>query len=116
MGGGLGGSIFSAGQAKTAAVEEGKVKTRFDDVAGVDEAKEELVEVVDFLKSPKKYTDIGGKIPKGVLLVGYRNRKNPSCRAVAGSRCSVLEWAQLCRNVCRRGCQPCKRSFKTGAR
>jgi len=85
MGGGLGGSIFSAGQAKTAAVEEGKVKTRFDDVAGVDEAKEELVEVVDFLKSPKKYTDIGGKIPKGVLLVGPPGTgKTLLARAVAG--------------------------------
>ncbi|MGL4987029.1 MAG: ATP-dependent metallopeptidase FtsH/Yme1/Tma family protein, partial [Treponemataceae bacterium] len=66
-GGGLGGSIFSAGQSRASAVEEGKVKTRFSDVAGVDEAKEELVEVVDFLKSPQKYTEIGGKIPKGVL-------------------------------------------------
>ncbi len=85
MGGGLGGSIFSAGQTKTAAVEEGKVKTRFDDVAGVDEAKEELVEVVDFLKSPKKYTDIGGKIPKGVLLVGPPGTgKTLLARAVAG--------------------------------
>ncbi len=85
MGGGLGGSIFSAGQAKAAAVEEGQVKTRFIDVAGVDEAKEELVEVVDFLKSPKKYTDIGGKIPKGVLLVGPPGTgKTLLARAVAG--------------------------------
>jgi len=55
MGSGLGGSIFSAGASKASAVEEGSVKTRFSDVAGVDEAKEELVEVVDFLKSPQKY-------------------------------------------------------------
>ncbi len=84
-GGGLGGSMFGIGGSKSAAVEEGKVKTRFSDVAGVDEAKEELVEVVDFLKSPKKYTDIGGKIPKGVLLVGPPGTgKTLLARAVAG--------------------------------
>ena len=83
--GGLGGSIFSAGQSRAAAVEEGKVTTRFSDVAGVDEAKEELVEVVDFLKSPQKYTEIGGKIPKGVLLVGPPGTgKTLLARAVAG--------------------------------
>ena len=83
--GGLGGSIFSAGQSRAAAVEEGKVTTRFADVAGVDEAKEELVEVVDFLKSPQKYTEIGGKIPKGVLLVGPPGTgKTLLARAVAG--------------------------------
>jgi cell division protease FtsH len=83
--GGLGGSIFSAGQSRSAAVEEGKVTTRFSDVAGVDEAKEELVEVVDFLKFPKKYTDIGGKIPRGVLLVGPPGTgKTLLARAVAG--------------------------------
>ena len=85
MSGGIGGSIFSAGQSRASAVEEGKVSTRFTDVAGVDEAKEELVEVVDFLKSPKKYTDIGGKIPKGVLLVGPPGTgKTLLARAVAG--------------------------------
>lgn len=85
MGGGLGGSIFSSGQSRSAAVDEGKVSTRFSDVAGVDEAKEELVEVVDFLKNPKKYTDIGGKIPRGVLLVGPPGTgKTLLARAVAG--------------------------------
>ncbi len=85
MGGGMSGSIFGAGGGKAKAVDEGKVKTRFSDVAGVDEAKEELVEVVDFLKSPKKYTDIGGKIPKGVLLVGPPGTgKTLLARAVAG--------------------------------
>ena len=79
------GSIFGVGGSRAKAVEEGKVKTRFADVAGVDEAKEELVEVVDFLKSPKKYTDIGGKIPKGVLLVGPPGTgKTMLARAVAG--------------------------------
>jgi len=83
--GGLGGSIFTSGQARSAAVEEGKVTTRFSDVAGVDEAKEELVEVVDFLKYPQKYTEIGGKIPRGVLLVGPPGTgKTLLARAVAG--------------------------------
>ena len=88
MGGGNGGgigSIFSVGNSRAKVVEEGKIKTRFTDVAGVDEAKEELVEVVDFLKTPKKYTDIGGKIPKGVLLVGDPGTgKTLLARAVAG--------------------------------
>lgn len=88
MGGGMGGgmgSIFNAGQSRAKAVDEGNVKTRFADVAGVDEAKEELVEVVDFLKQPKKYTEIGGKIPKGVLLVGPPGTgKTLLARAVAG--------------------------------
>ena len=85
-GGGVGGigSVLSNGS-RSKAIEEGKVKTRFSDVAGVDEAKEELVEVVDFLKQPKKYTDIGGKIPKGVLLVGPPGTgKTLLARAVAG--------------------------------
>ena len=83
-GGGIG-SIFNVGASRAKVVEEGKIKTRFSDVAGVDEAKEELVEVVDFLKTPKKYTDIGGKIPKGVLLVGDPGTgKTLLARAVAG--------------------------------
>lgn len=83
-GGGVG-SIFNVGSSRAKVVEEGKIKTRFADVAGVDEAKDELVEVVDFLKSPKKYTDIGGKIPKGVLLVGDPGTgKTLLARAVAG--------------------------------
>lgn len=88
MGGGAGGgmgSIFSVGNSRARVIEEGKIKTRFTDVAGVDEAKEELVEVVDFLKSPAKYTEIGGKIPKGVLLVGDPGTgKTLLARAVAG--------------------------------
>ncbi len=85
MGGGMSGSLFGNGGGRARAVDEGKVKTRFADVAGEDEAKEELMEVVDFLKSPKKYTDIGGKIPKGVLLVGPPGTgKTLLARAVAG--------------------------------
>ena len=80
-----GGNVLAFGQNKAMIVAEGDVKTRFGDVAGVDEAKDELVEVVDFLKSPKKYTEIGGKIPKGVLLVGPPGTgKTLLARAVAG--------------------------------
>ncbi len=78
-------NVLAFGQNKATIVAEGDVRTRFGDVAGVDEAKEELVEVVDFLKNPKKYTDIGGKIPKGVLLVGPPGTgKTLLARAVAG--------------------------------
>jgi cell division protease FtsH len=83
--GNLGGNVLSVGQNSAVIVAEGDIATRFADVAGVDEAKEELVEVVDFLKSPKKYTEIGGKIPKGVLLVGPPGTgKTLLARAVAG--------------------------------
>ena len=79
------GNVLSVGQNKAVIVAEGDITTRFFDVAGVDEAKDELVEVVDFLKNPKKYTEIGGKIPKGVLLVGPPGTgKTLLARAVAG--------------------------------
>jgi cell division protease FtsH len=82
---GLGGNVLSVGQNKAVIIAEGDIATRFSDVAGVDEAKDELVEVVDFLKSPQKYTAIGGKIPKGVLLVGPPGTgKTLLARAVAG--------------------------------
>lgn len=78
-------NVLAFGQNKATIVAEGDIKTRFSDVAGVDEAKEELVEVVDFLKNPQKYTEIGGKIPKGVLLVGPPGTgKTLLARAVAG--------------------------------
>ncbi len=78
-------NVLAFGQNKAMIVAEGDVATRFRDVAGVDEAKEELVEVVDFLKNPRKYTEIGGKIPKGVLLVGPPGTgKTLLARAVAG--------------------------------
>jgi len=83
--GNMGGNVLAVGQNRAVIVAEGDIATRFNDVAGVDEAKEELVEVVDFLKNPRKYTDIGGKIPKGVLLVGPPGTgKTLLARAVAG--------------------------------
>ena len=74
---------FARSKAKIYADDD--VKVRFGDVAGVDEAEEELREIVEFLKNPKKYTSIGGRIPKGVLLVGPPGTgKTLLARAVAG--------------------------------
>ena len=70
-GGGGPGGIFNIGKSKATLFEKGtKVNITFADVAGLDEAKVEVMEIVDFLKNPKKYTSLGGKIPKGALLVG----------------------------------------------
>ena len=78
-------SVLSLGKSKAQIVAEGDTGVRFPDVAGVDESKAELEEVIDFLKNPKRYTDIGGKIPKGVLLVGPPGTgKTLLARAVAG--------------------------------
>lgn len=69
--GGAGGQIFNIGKSRASLYDRNtKVNVTFDDVAGLEEAKEEVMEVVDFLKNPKKYTSLGGKIPKGALLVG----------------------------------------------
>ncbi len=84
MGGG-GQGVLSFNQNKAKIVAEGDTGVRFDDVAGADESKYELEEVVDFLKNPTKYTEIGGKIPKGVLLVGPPGTgKTLLAKAVAG--------------------------------
>ncbi|MBU6158996.1 MAG: ATP-dependent zinc metalloprotease FtsH [Bacteroidetes bacterium] len=70
-GGPGGGGIFNIGKSRAQLFEKGtKVNVTFQDVAGLDEAKVEVMEIVDFLKNPKKYTALGGKIPKGALLVG----------------------------------------------
>jgi AFG3 family protein len=69
--GGPGGNIFNIGKSKAILFDKDeKIKITFDDVAGLDEAKEEVQEIVEFLKNPKKYTILGGKIPKGALLIG----------------------------------------------
>ncbi|MEM8894580.1 MAG: ATP-dependent metallopeptidase FtsH/Yme1/Tma family protein, partial [Bacteroidota bacterium] len=69
--GGPGGQIFNIGKSKAALFDaENKVKITFGNVAGLDEAKEEIKEIVEFLKNPGKFTKLGGKIPKGALLVG----------------------------------------------
>ncbi len=84
---GGGGNIFSIGKSKAKVFdkENEKVKTNFNDVAGLEEAKIEISEIVDFLKKPKKYTDLGGKIPKGALLIGPPGTgKTLLAKAVAG--------------------------------
>lgn len=84
--GGAGAQIFNIGKSKATLFDQNaKVTVTFADVAGLDEAKEEVMEVVDFLKNPKKYTALGGKIPKGVLLVGPPGTgKTLLAKAVAG--------------------------------
>ncbi len=89
VGGGAGGpgsQIFNIGKSKATLFDKNtKVSVTFSDVAGLEEAKEEVMEVVDFLKNPKKYTSLGGKIPKGVLLVGPPGTgKTLLAKAVAG--------------------------------
>ncbi len=85
-GGPGGGNIFSVGKSKAQLFDkESNIKVDFSDVAGLEEAKIEVREIVDFLKLPKKYTDLGGKIPKGVLLVGPPGTgKTLLAKAVAG--------------------------------
>ena len=85
-GAGAGGQIFSIGKSKAKLFDKDtKVKTTFENVAGLEGAKEEVQEIVDFLKSPEKYTSLGGKIPKGALLVGPPGTgKTLLAKAVAG--------------------------------
>lgn len=85
-GGGAGGQLFNIGKSKARLFDEKTdIKTTFKDVAGLEGAKEEVQEIVDFLKNPVKYTSLGGKIPKGALLVGPPGTgKTLLARAVAG--------------------------------
>ncbi len=85
-GGGAGGQIFNIGKSKAQMFGQGKsTNVTFDNVAGLEEAKEEVKEIVDFLKNPKKYTALGAKIPKGALLVGPPGTgKTLIAKAVAG--------------------------------
>jgi cell division protease FtsH len=85
-GGGPGGQIFNIGKSKAALFDpEDKIKITFKDVAGLEEAKEEVMEIVEFLKNPGKFTKLGGKIPKGALLVGPPGTgKTLLAKAVAG--------------------------------
>lgn len=83
--GGANKNIFSFGKSKARMIGEGKTNVTFSDVAGADEAKEELREIIEFLRDPTKFTRLGGKIPKGVLLLGPPGTgKTLLARAVAG--------------------------------
>ncbi|MDH3504402.1 MAG: ATP-dependent zinc metalloprotease FtsH [Nitrospirota bacterium] len=85
MGQGAGGGFMRIGKSKAKVYIESDIKTRMEDVAGVDEAKVELMEVVEFLQTPEKFTKIGGRIPKGVLLVGPPGTgKTMLAKAIAG--------------------------------
>ncbi len=86
QGGGTGGALMGIGKSRARRYDQGaQTNVTFDDVAGIDEAENELVEVVDFLKDPAKYTRLGGSAPKGVLLVGAPGTgKTLLARAVAG--------------------------------
>jgi cell division protease FtsH len=80
-----GGKALSFGKSKARLLSEQSAQVTFDDVAGIDEAKEELGEIIDFLKDPKKFTRLGGRIPKGVLLMGAPGTgKTLLARAIAG--------------------------------
>ncbi len=80
-----GGKALSFGKSRARLMSDGQTKVTFDDVAGIDEAKEELFEIVEFLKDPKKFTRLGGRIPKGVLLMGPPGTgKTLLARAIAG--------------------------------
>jgi cell division protease FtsH len=86
QGGAIGGGLFGIGKSTARRYDQEKdTKVTFDDVAGIDEAENELVDIVDFLKDPKKYTRLGGTAPKGGLLVGAPGTgKTLLAKAVAG--------------------------------
>ena len=110
QGGGKGGAMgFGKSKAKMLTEKHGRVT--FDDVAGIDEAKEELEEIVEFLRNPQKFSRLGGKIPKGALLEGPPGASD--CRR---SGCAVLYHfgLRLRRDVRWCGCQPRARHVRTG--
>ena len=101
---GAGGGFMRVGQSKAKIYMEQDIPVRMTDVAGVEEAKEEIGEIVEFLQRPEKFTRIGGRIPKGVLLVGPPGTgKTLLARAIAGESGGAFflhKRFRICRNVC----------------
>jgi len=100
-----GNKAMSFGKSRARLLSMQQKKITFKDVAGVDEAKEELKEIIEFLREAQKFQKLGGRIPKGVLLVGHRERQNVTGAGGCGrSQRAVLFhfWFGLCRDVRRR--------------
>ena len=118
MGGGGGGGVFNVGKSKAKIYEKSnKMEVTFKDVAGQEGAKQEVQEIVEFLKNPKKYTDLGGKIPKGALLVGPPGTgKTLLAKAVAGEAGVPFfdVGFRLRGDVRRCRCQSCARRLPSG--
>ena len=113
-----GGKVMSFGKSRAKLLTENQHRVTFSDVAGVDEAKDDLQEIIAFLKDPKKFTKLGGRIPKGCLLVGAPGTgKTLLARADRGrSRGAVLQHQRFRfrRNVRRGRRIPSSRSFRSG--
>ena len=113
-----GGKALSFGKSRARLLSDRLQKVTFADVAGIDEAKEELEEIIDFLREPKKFTRLGGRIPKGVLLIGQPGTgKTLLARAIAGEAdvpFFSISGSDFCRDVCRRRRFPRKGSFYSG--
>jgi cell division protease FtsH len=113
-----GGKAMGFGKSRAKMLTERQGRVTFEDVAGVDEAKEDLVEIVDFLKDPQKFQKLGGRIPKGVLLVGPPGTgKTLLARAIAGEAnvpFFTISGLGLRRNVRRRRRQPRARHVRAG--
>ena len=107
QGGAGGGGPMSFGKSKAKLLTGDQINTTFADVAGVDEAKEDVAELVEFLSEPSKFQRLGGRIPKGVLMVGPPGTgKTTLAKVLIADRSSILYYIRVrfCRNVCRRRC------------